>query len=290
MNEETLFRFKTMVLFCLALISGLAAVTYIDRMLSGSVSQELQIATNIGEIERLDEVLTMSSRMYTVSEDESYRQRYDVHSLKLDALIADTFELINDPESVNFLNKTDAANQQLIKIELEAIELCQQGLCKQGYDLLQQQEYINHKLVYKEGIHDALQHLRLTSRSLTQGIKNIFIITVGLLILISIAFIYYRHIQHENKKQQDIDDAKHEALVIIMSTVMDTFGNSLNNLLLFRLKMEESSDFNEDDLQEFDRIIDEANKKLLAMGNMPAFKEKKGSIRNELDYSSSQEA
>ena len=286
MNEEVWFRYKTALLFFVAVVAGFFTISYIDDLLSGSINQELQIATNIGEIERLDEVLTMSARMYTASEDEAYRQRYEINSEKLDAIIADSFKLLDDHEASNFLNKTDAANQSLIKIERQAMDLCKQGKCKQGYDLLHQVEYVAYKAAYKEGLDQELGYLQALSRSLTQNIKTILFLTVSLLIFISIAFIYYHHLQREKKKQHDIENAQHEALLVTMSTVMDTFSNALNNMILFRLKMLESSDFNEKDIQLFDEIIYGAKEKLIAMGSMEQFKSKKSANVNVLDYSS----
>lgn len=132
-------------------------------------------------------------------------------------------------------------------------------------------------------MNQALRYLRSSSKLHTQNIKNLFLLTIVLLAVLSIAFIYFWFIQYKKQKQ-------HEALMVTIATVLDTFGNALNNLVLFRLKMEESADFSEDDLREFDDIIFSAKEKLHAMAKMPSFKCKKYSNFDLLDYPTDSES
>lgn len=277
MKEENNIRYKIISLFGIIFFTGMALLYIIEQRLADSVGKELQIASNIGEIERLDEVLTMSTKMYTTSKDEAYKKRYTVHAEKLDNLISDTFKLIDDQKAINYLHKTDTANSNLVKIELQALNLCEQGLCNKGYELLRQKIYSDFKHDYSEGMREALLYLRSSSKSRTQNIKRLFLLSVVFLTLISMAFIYSWFIQYKKHKQR-------EALVVTVSTVLDTFGNTLNNLVLYRMKMEESADFSEDELREFDDIIYGAKEKLRAIANMSSFKSKKSSGVVVLDY------
>lgn len=129
MKEDTFFRYKLIALFVSTIIAGIVILYFIEQRLTDSIRKELQVASNIGEIERLDEVLTMSAKMYTTSSEDSYKERYIIHADKLDKLISDTFKLIGDQEAINYLRKTDAANTSLVKIELQALKLCESGLC-----------------------------------------------------------------------------------------------------------------------------------------------------------------
>lgn len=277
MKEEKYILYKIIILFVITIFTGMVLLYFIEQRLAASVSRELQISSNIGEIERLDEVLTMSAKMYTTSKDETYKKRYTVHAEKLENIISDTFNLIDDQKAINYLRKTNAANSSLVKIEIQALNLCDRGFCKEGYGLLCQKIYTDFKHDYSEGMKEALLYLRSLSKSHTQNVKSIFFLAVILLAFLSLIFIYFCFIQYKKQKQ-------HEAFMVTISTVLDTFGNTLNNLILYRMKMEQSADFSEDELREFDSIIYGAKEKLQSMAKMPSFKTKKHSNFNLLDY------
>ena len=284
MKDEKTFQYKLLALICLIIISGLVTIYYIDRLLKDSVARELKIATNIGEIGRLDEVLTMSAKLYTSSNDVYYKQRYEVNADKLAEIISTTFTLIQNHDAISYLQKTEAANESLIKLELEAFRLCQQSLCNQAYDLLHQQTYKELKVIYKEGMDQALQYLSSISKLHTKEVKYLFILIVICLIVAGLVLTFYLYIHHKNKIRLDMEEAQHEALMITLSTVMDTCGNALNQLMIFQITMNESSDFSDEDIREFDDIIFNTRNKLDAMANMPAFKSRKSSVYDFLDY------
>ena len=131
----------------------------------------------------------------------------------------------------------------------------------------------------------ALQSLYILSKQHTQDIKKLLVFSIVSLLFILFVVIYLWYLQYKNKAKREKEHAQYVALKVTMTTVMDTIGNTLNNLVLFRMKMEESNDFSEDDLAEFDEIIYGANKKLTAISKMSSFKSKDSSRVNVLDVS-----
>ncbi len=115
-------------------------------------TRQLQISEYVSQVKLFDEVLTMSARMAAVTGDSSYRQRYDRYDRELEALLIRTKGAVGLQDLRQFLEKTDAANLELVKIERRALALAAEGQQTEASALLAGNEYSRLKRVYADGL------------------------------------------------------------------------------------------------------------------------------------------
>ncbi|GEM_PF-4785266 len=159
-NVDKIKRLRTVILNIFALTAiCLAAVT---PLIISKIHSENQTTTQLkellnlsGDIIYLDEVLTMSARMYAFTSDQRWQLRYDEHVPILDEKMAAAIS-INEEIAEN-LKQTDFANQQLISIETNAFSLVSKGEANRAVEALTDATYVYYKQLYSVGVSDSLQ-------------------------------------------------------------------------------------------------------------------------------------
>ncbi|MCB9851084.1 MAG: EAL domain-containing protein [Phycisphaerales bacterium] len=104
------------------------------------------------EIRRLDEVLTMSARMYAATGDAQWRTRYFSNVDQLDSAIAEARELSAKVLGGDFAQPTDVANRALVDLERRSFDLVAAGRSNEATALLQSAEYSRWKSEYAAGM------------------------------------------------------------------------------------------------------------------------------------------
>ncbi len=125
-------------------------VTLIHRI--KYVAPAILSAENLqSQILRLDEVLTMSARLYVESGDKRWQQRYDNYEPLLNQSIKQLDDItihLNWHIEDGLAKKADVANLALVAMEREAFKLVQQGHLSAAKQLLFSPEYEKQKKIY----------------------------------------------------------------------------------------------------------------------------------------------
>jgi len=146
-----------MALLLLTLSAGWALLTVRDALhLQGTKFEVQDLA---GRITHLDEVLTMSARMYAATGDVSWRDRYEAHELILDRVIGEFVALSPTVLEVEMGGDTHEANVALVALEHRAFEYVQSGQRAPAIALLSGAEYEALKERYAAGMDRAQRRL-----------------------------------------------------------------------------------------------------------------------------------
>jgi PAS domain S-box-containing protein len=138
-----------------------------------------------GEINRLDEVLTMSALMNATTADPKWAQRYEENTPRLEAAIVKAMSI--GPAGVKEnLGEVELANTKLIDLERLSLALVADNKKEDALKILSSQDYTNLKATYTHEINKALQSGSSDIQSAKGQIQTGFLITI---ILVGIAFI-----------------------------------------------------------------------------------------------------
>ena len=109
----------------------------------------------------LDEVLTMSARMYALSSQSRWKKRYYKHVPLLDQAFLNVQQLEQHQNNeILGITESSSANQKLIAMEEESFQLVETNKSKQAYQLLTSLPYEDQKQIYSSGIDRVLEHLQ----------------------------------------------------------------------------------------------------------------------------------
>jgi diguanylate cyclase (GGDEF)-like protein len=152
-----------LLILLLAVITGLVASNryFQDRTLVLHSRAE-KIVRNIERIHTYDEILTGSARLAAATGDHAYERRYNHAAPELDAVIAETLELVSNPRAEAAIAETSDANQALIKMERRSFALGRQGHGREASALLTSTEYARQKDIYSQGSKRAASIFRAT--------------------------------------------------------------------------------------------------------------------------------
>ena len=98
-----------------------------------------------------DEVLTQSARNYVFTEDKKWEERYKQFEPLLDQAIQNAISK-GDQVEKNFFTSVDEANQKLVKMEYDAIDLVNQGNADDAKKILESEEYASQKSLYEQAL------------------------------------------------------------------------------------------------------------------------------------------
>jgi methyl-accepting chemotaxis protein PixJ len=154
-----------------------------SQQLEATISKQDRQQDLSGKLNYLNEVLTMSARMYAITGQAVWKQRYDDHAPK----IAKTFaELTNNtPPSPNL----KAAIRQLLGVEELAFNLTKQNKLKEASVILVSPEYQQKKQIYTEELNTEIGKIRTAAenevRDNRQSLSNAILLellSLGLLL------------------------------------------------------------------------------------------------------------
>jgi len=134
----------------LLLLGGNSFRVYVD--VKNATGQMMRLTELQETILHLDEVLTMSARMATITGNASWETRYFQFEPKLDGAIIEAINLIGDSHPK--VTQTDAANIKLVEIEKRAFELVRSGHADEASSLLFSDEYERQKRIYSDGLEE----------------------------------------------------------------------------------------------------------------------------------------
>ncbi|MCA3697266.1 PAS domain-containing hybrid sensor histidine kinase/response regulator [Aquidulcibacter sp.] len=138
-----------------------------------------------GEINRLDEVLTMSALMHATTADPKWAKRYEESTPRLETAIVKATSI--GPFGVKeSLGEVELANTKLIDLERLSFALVADGKKEDALKILSSQDYDNLKATYSQEINKALQSGSSDIQAAKGRIQTGFLITI---ILVGIAFI-----------------------------------------------------------------------------------------------------
>jgi methyl-accepting chemotaxis protein len=114
-------------------------------------AKEVAVARVQGAIAYEDEALTMSARMAAATADPKWAKRYDEHLDPMTAALKKAEKLAPDAANKAFVAATSDANDRLIAMETQAIELADQGDTTAASKIMNSAEYDQQKRILSEG-------------------------------------------------------------------------------------------------------------------------------------------
>ena len=133
-----------------------------------AIAHQFKLQNLSNQIIYVDEVLTMSARMYANTGDPKWESRYNQFVPQLDITIKQIIEQTPNTYNTN-AKKTDDANLKLVDLETQSFQLVQQGKVDAAKQILSGQEYETLKRIYAKGIADTRNVIQLeTENSLSR--------------------------------------------------------------------------------------------------------------------------
>ncbi len=146
---------------------GLSILLFFIFNHSRKLEERVTFLTNAQELNGLaqdiiwlDEVLTQSTRNYIFTQEEVWRNRYDLHGAILDNKIKRAKSLAIGSFEIDLFNRQDKANLKLVDIELQAHSLVSKGNSQKALELINSKNYLEWKQIYKETIESYLNFAR----------------------------------------------------------------------------------------------------------------------------------
>jgi PAS domain S-box-containing protein len=114
-----------------------------------SAAEAARLNVIAGKIQYLDEVLTSSVKSFALTENVSWLSRYRDYEPQMNAILLEALSFAdkNDKQLVESIN---IANDQLVVLEQQAIELAQAGQFQQAQSILVSDLYIEQKLLLRK--------------------------------------------------------------------------------------------------------------------------------------------
>lgn len=204
MNKEQIsYPKKTLMLAILFTVAYIAAIDIINYEFFKKTNQILTLNQKLDalktKIVHLDVVLTSSAQLAASSGDTKWAKRYQKHEPELDKAIKEVMELAPNTYSGENARMTDEANQKLVKMEHEAIQLVIEGKKADAQKILASEEYEKQKEIYANGMFHFSEQLSTLITQHQEGAHNqlrtIFAISATLFIaLAAFWFFVFRYI------------------------------------------------------------------------------------------------
>ncbi|BDX07073.1 ATP-binding protein [Planctobacterium marinum] len=198
----------------LKLVSAIGVFTLlIAALLFFSISEKNALEEQLKHIHKAasdiiyyDEVLTMSARMFTYTNDEKWWQRYESAASTLDEVLIVAAKL--DPQIAQAIINTSASNDRLIELETAAFNAAREGNNDRASDLLLNTAYQNLKAQYSNGVEKALEIVQFqTEEKLLKGQeqKARFLLALALILAISLVTLLIFLLRYNSHIDTSID-------------------------------------------------------------------------------------
>jgi hypothetical protein len=256
---------------------------YLEQRLWQSIEVERTLTRSVGEIRRLDEVLTMSARLYASGRDPADRARYDAAAAALDRVIAEASALARDERVHAAFAATEASNRALVAIEASAFARCDAGACAEAAAALADPGYHALKRRYAAGMDTAFGLLASGVAADIGLLRGALLAPLGLAVIAAVVYVLVQRRVAAARRDEERRLAQAAALRVTITTVLDTVNNALNNLQLFRLRAEETRGLSREELALFDEIVDETSRRLRVLGEMKEFRSRRSGSFEVLD-------
>jgi len=158
-----------------------------------------------GEINRIDEVLTMSALMHAMTADPKWAQRYEENAPVLEAAIVKAMSI--GPAGVKQnLDAVELANTKLIDLERLSFALVADGKKEDGLAILSSQDYADLKATYSNEIKKALEDGSSDIKAAKESIQTGLLSTI---ILVGIAFILIFELWRQDRERTKRDKIRY---------------------------------------------------------------------------------
>ena len=139
---------------CILLSMAMAFISWSVASVSASGLEKpeiLQLRAFAQEIESIDALLTASALTFAFTQDDKWLKVYRENEVKLGALLEEALSRAHESDSA-LLKRMDEENERLVKMEVRAIELTQQGKGRQAAEILNSKQYQEEKLRLRQSI------------------------------------------------------------------------------------------------------------------------------------------
>jgi two-component system, sensor histidine kinase len=158
-----------------------------------------------GEINRIDEVLTMSALMHATTADPKWAQRYEENTPLLKAAIVKAMSI--GPAGVKQnLDEIELANTKLIDLERLSFALVTDGKKENALAILSSQNYAKLKATHNQEIKKALESGSSDIKSAKESIQTGLLSTI---ILVGIAFILIFELWRQDRESTQRDKIRY---------------------------------------------------------------------------------
>ncbi|UTV30269.1 hybrid sensor histidine kinase/response regulator [Photobacterium atrarenae] len=242
---QELNKVRKLKVYIIALICvlGLSVISLIPFLISNLQERNaldkhlLAIKQATQDIVYFDEVLTMSARMFAFTQNSYWEKRYLEAAESLDNVLEVAKSL--EPRVKDAIEATSVTNDELIAIEMEAIELAKGQRFTNAQSLLLNEQYFELKSEYERYVHRALQDaidhhegvlLQKITKTQSWLQRSAFILSV---LFLSLVIYFYRY----NKKTENLIRSKIDELndkVIKLETLtleLESANNAKSELL-----------------------------------------------------------
>ncbi|MCO7189054.1 MULTISPECIES: ATP-binding protein [unclassified Pseudoalteromonas] len=221
-------RVKLLLLLVIVFIALAALVPFVISSLNerNALNSHIQSIKKItSDIIYYDEVLTMSSRMFTFTQEEKWSRRYLNIANTLDQTLLEAEAL--DPIIADAIAATAQVNTKLIEIESKAFALARAGKLELAQRILLDDTYFALKSQYQATVFKALDNIRAVSETnmIRQNEFKTHVLLLSLLglALLFMAFIAYlfRHNRQADRYMGELLKSRNDSIAKLNATSKD---------------------------------------------------------------------
>ncbi len=179
-------------------------------------TEDVVLFSHAWEIRLLDSELTLAATSYITADEESRRtwlQAYDAAAFRLDEVLAAT-EAQATGEELAHLVQVDQANQELIRLEREIIELSDQDRETEALELLGG-DYAEQKAIYRTGIdnYHAAQQDRIdrSVQTVASGARSTRVAILAILVVVVLVLTYLGRVNRIQRQEGRNREAERDA-------------------------------------------------------------------------------
>ncbi len=155
-------------------------------------TQEFRLQKLVGEIVHLNELLTMSARMATMSGDLKWEEQYREVEPLLDYALVEAALLAGTSYEDSYAARTKSAYTKLIEMEGLAFALVRRGRLEEARKLLFSEEYKRQKEFYSESIGNLASDIQQSIEHQLESIRDrmMFVGVLGFIIVMVLVFVW----------------------------------------------------------------------------------------------------
>ncbi|MDY6994419.1 MAG: PAS domain S-box protein, partial [Pseudomonadota bacterium] len=154
-----------------------------------------------GQIQYFDEVATMSARLWALTGDTHWEERYQEFSIAFENAVQEALVLVPAIEGLALTQRIDESKAQLIMLEYEAFDWIRQGQLAQAEKILFSQDYIKEKQKIKRNTRKLYQLLKtaLETKFIVEkqwAFTHIVIVFILIVVLLIFWFYMLKRLHH----------------------------------------------------------------------------------------------
>lgn len=197
------------------------------------MSRTRRLAQLAALIRYLDDVLTNSARLFAVTGDPAWDERYAGAALAVESALEEAEALCTNPALGTALELTESANDELIALEAQSLALSRQRQLDRAHALLDSDTYRGHKAEYDAGLTlliSALAHEVAVARDSEQTrlLRRYLVVTgvvVGLGVCFALVAVFARRWHRQLvRKHNDLQSLNEELELFAYRTSHDLKG------------------------------------------------------------------